>query len=71
VLGDFDVSHDDGVRLTTTVAFGATVAFMAPELRVIGARASKASDVFAFGKTIEHVRDRLEEDVTPLISRCT
>jgi hypothetical protein len=71
VLGDFDVSHDDGVRLTTTVAFGATVAFMAPELRVIGARASKASDVFAFGKTIEHVRDRLGEDVTSLISRCT
>jgi hypothetical protein len=71
VLGDFDVSHDDGVRLTTTVVVGATLAFMAPELRVVGARASKASDVFAFGKTIEHVRDRLQEDVSSLLSRCT
>jgi Ran GTPase-activating protein (RanGAP) involved in mRNA processing and transport len=71
VLGDFDVSHDDGVRLTTTALVGATLAFMAPELRVVGARASKASDVFAFGKTIEHVRDRLQEDVSSFLSRCT
>ena len=71
VLGDFDVSHDDGVRLTTTVVSGATVAFMAPELRVPGSRATKASDMFAFGTTVEHVRGRLDDDVTRVVSRCT
>jgi hypothetical protein len=71
VLGDFDVSHDDGVRLTTTVVSGATVAFMAPELRVPGSRATKASDMFAFGTTVDHVRGRLDDDVTRVVSRCT
>jgi hypothetical protein len=71
VLGDFDVSHDDGVRLTTTVVSGATVAFMAPELLVPGTRATKASDMFAFGKTVEHVRGRLDDDVKQVVSRCT
>jgi serine/threonine protein kinase/Ran GTPase-activating protein (RanGAP) involved in mRNA processing and transport len=71
VLGDFDVSHDDGIRLTTTVVLGATLAFMAPELRAPGARATKASDVFAFGKTIAHTRRWLEGDVASLVSRCT
>ena len=71
VLGDFDLSHDDGVRVTTTVVVGATLAFMAPELHSIGARASKASDVFACGKTIEHVRDHLDYDVASLVQRCT
>ena len=71
VLGDFDVSHDEGMRLTTTLVLGATVDFMAPELKVIGARATKASDVYAFGQTIGHVRDRLDVDVSSLIARCS
>mmetsp|Transcript_10989 Transcript_10989/g.34880 ORF Transcript_10989/g.34880 Transcript_10989/m.34880 type:complete len:234 (-) Transcript_10989:1327-2028(-) len=71
VLGDFDVSHDDGAKLTHTVAVGTTVRYMAPELRVVGARATKASDVVSFGKTIAQVADRLEVDMSALVAKCT
>jgi Ran GTPase-activating protein (RanGAP) involved in mRNA processing and transport len=62
VLGDFDILYDEE---------GADVAWTAPELRVVGARPTKASDVFAFGKTVEFARDRLTGSVSQLLTRCT
>jgi serine/threonine protein kinase/Ran GTPase-activating protein (RanGAP) involved in mRNA processing and transport len=55
VLGAFDVSQADEVRLTSPVVTGAMAPYVAPELRAPGGgRASKASDMFAYGKVAEY-----------------
>ena len=66
-LGDFDISIDTNTRtsaanISTTMratAFGMTVNFAAPELQASG-KATKQTDVFAYGKTVHCVQEYCE-----------
>jgi len=66
-LGDFDISIDTNTRtsaanISTTMratAVGMTVDFAAPELQASG-KATKYSDVYAYGKTVLCVRNYCE-----------
>ncbi len=68
-LADFDVSIDAGQRTSAawmtsaataaTTARGFTVGFEAPELAIAG-RATHATDMFAFGRTVEAVQRQCE-----------
>ena len=68
-LADFDVSVDTGQRtsaawMTTAVtaaatARGFTAGFQAPELAAVG-RATRATDMFAFGRTVDAVGRQCE-----------
>ena len=70
-LADFDVSVDTGQRTSAAwmtsvstaaaTARGFTAGFQAPELAAAG-RATRATDMFALGRTVEAVRLRCEPD---------
>ena len=67
-LADFDISVDAAARITETLTLRGTGRFIAPELRLAGARPSPAADMFALGVTISDVVTPLPRQLEKLVS---